>query len=298
MPNLALLILRRNDTHGISRLQEYDGTNTFRTHAHPRNRPATSQAFRFLATQTPSHMNETAEWACPAERPVVSTDVIHVWRASLEIEPATLQRLKSTLAKNELERAQRFIFDQDRNRFIAARGILREVLARYLQCAPQTIEFVYGARGKPAISGGGSRDPLRFNLSHSHDLALIGLAREREIGIDLEMIRPDFASEEIAKRYFSAKEIEELSRLPADLRTEGFFLCWTRKEAYIKAKGEGLHIPLDSFDVSLTPGLSLKLNSSDCSRWSMFSLAPKSGYVAAVVEEGSGSQLRQFNWDP
>jgi 4'-phosphopantetheinyl transferase len=243
-------------------------------------------------------MNETTEWAYPAERPVLSTDAIHVWRASLEIEPAGLQRLKSTLAKNELERAERFIFDQDRNRFIAARGILRDVLARYLQCAPQTIEFVYAARAKPAISGGGSFHPLRFNLSHSHGLALIGLAREREIGIDVERIRPEFASEEIAKRYFSAKEIDELSRLPADLRTEGFFLCWTRKEAYIKAKGEGLHIPLDSFDVSLTPGLPPELNCPDCLRWSMRSLSPRSGYVAAVVEEGKSSQLRHFNWDP
>jgi len=228
----------------------------------------------------------------------MSADAIHVWRASLEIEPAKLQRLKSTLAKNELDRAERFIFDQDRNRFIAARGILRDVLARYLQCAPQTIEFVYGARGKPAIYSGSSRDPLRFNLSHSHGLAIIGLARDREIGIDVEMIRPEFASEEIAKRYFSAKEIDELSRLPSELRTEGFFLCWTRKEAYIKAKGEGLHIPLDSFNVSLTPGLPPALSSSDHSRWSMRSLSPRSGYVAAVVEEGKSSQLRHFDWAP
>jgi 4'-phosphopantetheinyl transferase len=298
MPNLALPVVQSNDTHGISRLQEYDSTNTLRTHAHTRNRLATSQVFRIFASQTPNHMNDTAEWAYPAERSVLSRDMIHVWRASLEIEPATLQRLKSTLAKNELERAERFIFDQDRNRFIAARGILRNVLARYLQCAPQTIEFVYGARGKPAISSGSTRDPLRFNLSHSHGLALIGLAREHEIGIDLEMIRSDFASEEIAKRYFSAKEIDELRGLPADLRTEGFFLCWTRKEAYIKAKGDGLHIPLDSFDVSLTPGLPPELNCSDRSRWSMISLTPESGYVAAVVEEGNGSQLCHFNWAP
>jgi 4'-phosphopantetheinyl transferase len=257
-----------------------------------------SPAFRILASRRPSHMNATAEWACPAERPVVSSNATHVWRASLEIEPAALQRLKSTLAKNELERAERFIFDQDRNRFIAARGILRDVLARYLQCAPQTIEFVYGARGKPAISNGSSCDPLRFNLSHSHGLALIGLAREREIGIDVERIRPEFAGEEIAKRYFSAKEIVELSHLPADLRTEAFFLCWTRKEAYIKARGEGLHIPLDSFDVSLTPGLPPELNSSDCFRWSMRSFSPRSGYVAATVEEGKGSRLRRFNWAP
>jgi 4'-phosphopantetheinyl transferase len=243
-------------------------------------------------------MNATVEWSPPAEERVLSSDATHVWRASLEIDPAILQRLKSTLAEDELGRAERFIFDQDRNRFIAARGILRDVLARYLQCSPQTIEFVYGARGKPAISSGSSPDPIRFNLSHSHSLALIGLARERELGIDVEMIRPEFASEQIAKRYFSAKEIDELSRLPTELRTEGFFLCWTRKEAYIKAKGEGLYIPLDSFDVSLTPGLPPELNSSDCSRWRLRSLSPESGYEAAIVEEGNSSQLRYFSWAP
>ena len=150
-------------------------------------------------------MNTTAEWLSPVETLALPDDAVHVWRASLEVDPSTLRRLKSTLAQNELERAERFIFDQDSNLFIAARGILRDVLGRYLPCAPQMIAFVYGARGKPAISSGGSRHPLCFNLSHSHGLAVIGIAREREIGIDVEMIRPDFASGEIANRYFSAK---------------------------------------------------------------------------------------------
>ncbi len=243
-------------------------------------------------------MNTTAEWLSPVETPALPDDAVHVWRALLEVDPSTLLHLKSTLAQNELERAERFIFDPDRNHFIAARGILRDVLGRYLRCAPQTIDFVYGARGKPAILSGGSRHPLCFNLSHSHGLAVIGIAREREIGIDVEMIRSKFASDDIANRYFSAKEIHELSRLPAELRTEGFFLCWTRKEAYIKAKGDGLHIPLDSFNVSLTPGLSPELNTSDSSRWSLRSFSPEPGYVAAVVEEGNGSQLRYFSWAP
>jgi 4'-phosphopantetheinyl transferase len=243
-------------------------------------------------------MNTTAEWLSPVETPALPDDAVHVWRALLEVDPSTLRRLKSTLAQNELERAERFIFEPDRNHFIAARGILRDVLGRYLQCAPQMIDFVYGARGKPAISSAGSSHPLCFNLSHSHGLAVIGIARGREIGIDVEMIRSEFASDDIAQRYFSAKEIHELSRLPAELRTEGFFLCWTRKEAYIKAKGDGLHIPLDSFDVSLTPGLSPELNTSDRSRWSLRSFSPEPGYVAAVVEEGNGSQLRYFSWAP
>jgi 4'-phosphopantetheinyl transferase len=227
-------------------------------------------------------------------------NVVHVWRASLAVDPSALRRLKSTLEQNELERADRFIFDPDRNHFIAARGILRDVLGRYLQCAPQTIDFVYGTRGKPAISSAGSRHPLCFNLSHSHGLAVIGISRERELGIDVEMIRLDFASEEIAERYFSAKEIADLNKLPTEQRTDGFFLCWTRKEAYIKAKGNGLHIPLDSFDVSVSPEMPATLSSADDSRWGIHSFVPSAAseprYAAAVVAEGKNWTARYFEW--
>ena len=195
-------------------------------------------------------------------------------RFPVQDEPTILRSLEATLADEEKARAARFIFERDRDRFIAARGILRDLLGRYLRCAPQTIEFVYGPRGKPAVAGAAARPDICFNLSHSHGLAVVAIGREREVGIDVELIRPEFAGEEIAKRYFSAKEIAELSRLPAELRTEGFFLCWTRKEAYIKAKGDGLQIPLDSFDVSLSPGRPATLSSADESRWGIESFVP------------------------
>ena len=243
-------------------------------------------------------MSAPIEWPAGPERPEATSDAIHVWRAELAVDPVTFRRLENMLADDECERAARFIFQQDRDRFIAARGILRDVLSRYLQCEPRNIEFSYGPRGKPAISSGQSRHPLRLNLSHSHGLALIGVSREREIGIDVERIRPEFAGEEIGKRYFSPREIAELSRLPEELRTEGFFLCWTRKEAYIKAKGDGLHIPLDRFDVSLTPGRPAELNSADHSCWRLRSLALDPGFVAAIVGEGNGWLLGQFSWVP
>jgi 4'-phosphopantetheinyl transferase len=245
-------------------------------------------------------MNSTVEWLSPFEAPALPDNAVHVWRALLGVDPSTLRRLKSTLAQNELERAERFIFDLDRNHFIAARGILRDVLGRYLQCAPQTIDFVYGARGKPAISSAGPRHPLCFNLSHSHGLAVIGVARARELGIDVEMIRSDFASKEIAERYFSTKEIADLNKLPKEQWDNGFFLCWTRKEAYIKAKGDGLHIPLDSFDVSLSPEMPATLSSADESRWGINSFTPSSAsgprYAAAVVAEGKNWTARYFAW--
>src|SRR5277367_2823395 len=232
-------------------------------------------------------MNSTIEWSSPAATPGLADREIHVWRASLSTDEPTLRRLEATLADQEKARAARFIFERDRDRYIAARGIVRDLLGQYLRCAPQSIEFVYGPHGKPALAGAALRPAICFNLSHSHGLAVAAIGREREVGIDVELIRPAFAGQEIARRYFSAKEIAELIGLPAELRAEGFFLCWTRKEAYIKAKGDGLYIPLDSFDVSLTPGKPATLSSVDASHWSIeafnSSVLPDPSYAAAVV---------------
>jgi 4'-phosphopantetheinyl transferase len=237
-------------------------------------------------------MSAEIQWVSPVETPELPDDEVHIWRASLEIGSAAKQRFESQLADDEGIRAERFIFDRDRSRFIAARGVLRDVLGRYLRRPPHTIDFVYGPRGKPALANGGLRHPICFNLSHSHGLAVIGITREREIGIDMELIRPEISGEDIAKRYFSAGEVNELNKLPPELRAEGFFHCWTRKEAYVKARGDGLSIPLDSFDVSLTPGLPAVLNSADRSQWNLRSFAPAPDYVGAIIAEGSCWQLR------
>jgi len=245
-------------------------------------------------------MNSTTEWASPLATPELAPGEIHVWRASLSADDATLRSLEATLADQERERARRFIFARDRDRYVAARGVLRDLLGKYLRRAPESIEFAYGPFGKPVIASAASRPEIRFNLSHSHGLVVVAIGREREVGIDVELIRPDFASEAIAKRYFSAKEIDELSKLPPELRTEGFFLCWTRKEAYIKAKGDGLQIPLDSFDVSLSPGRPATLSSVDKPRWGIKSFAPapisERHYAAAVVAEGKDWSARYFEW--
>jgi len=242
----------------------------------------------------------TLKWPSPNATPELASDEIHVWRASLPEGRPDLQLLESTLSQDERTRAARFILERDRNRFIAARGILRDLLGKYLQRTPQAIEFVYGPRGKPALAGDRSRPRISFNLSHSHGLAMIAIGREREVGIDVELIRPEVATEDIAKRYFSVNEVDELSKLPADVRTEAFFLCWTRKEAYIKAKGDGLHISLDSFDVSLSPGGAVTLSGVDDSRWRIESFVPiltaDPKYVAAVAAEGKDWSMRHFCW--
>lgn len=127
---------------------------------------------------------------------------------------------------------------------------------------------------------------------------MYAIARGREVGIDVELIQPEFAGDEIAQRFFSANEIAELRSLPQDLRPEGFFLCWTRKEAYVKARGEGLYIPLDSFDVTLSPGQPEKLRSEDSHRWTLRSYQPTPGYVAAIVVQSKDCELRHRTWKP
>jgi len=221
---------------------------------------------------------------------------IHIWRAYLDSQGTSLGRLAETLASDENERARRFFFERDRNRFVTSRGTLRELLGKYLSCLPKEIEFEYSSQGKPSLRKQGPGRPIRFNVSHSHGLGLFAFARGHNLGVDVELVRSDFGGEEIAARYFAPQEIEELRILPPSLRAEGFFLCWTRKEAYIKARGEGLQIPLDSFCVSLTPGEIAQLYSADAMRWSVRSLRPDRGYVGALVGEGHGWSLRYLDW--
>jgi 4'-phosphopantetheinyl transferase len=237
-------------------------------------------------------------WDLGPDRPALEADEVHVWRASLDCDERVLHRFEATLAPDEKNRAQRFVFQRDRNSYVAARGILRELLGRYLTRAPSEIEFDYGAQGKPALRTGPSQRPMQFNVSHSHGLALFAFAVGRQVGVDVELVRPDFAGEKIAERFFSSQEVMELRSLPAAVQDEGFFLCWTRKEAYIKARGEGLQIPLKSFHVSLTPGKPARLQADDSSRWSLRSLRPDARYVGAAVGEGQGWKVRGWEWKP
>ena len=204
--------------------------------------------------------------------------------------------MRSSLSADEKSRADRFVFAGDRDRFVAARGILRELLGSYAGTAPAELKFDYGSQSKPELSP--AHPPIRFNLSHSHGLAVYAFARERHLGIDLELIQPEFAGDEIAERYFSAPELAELRALPPETRAEGFFLCWTRKEAYVKARGEGLQISLASFDVSLTPGKEERLRSDDALRWQLHSFQPAPQYVGALVAENRVSHLNQWEWTP
>jgi len=216
---------------------------------------------------------------------------VQIWQIALNQPPdPENSKLISTLSPDEQMRAGRFHRSRDRENFIYTRGMLRAILARYLSISAANINFVYSAYGKPAIVENQNHRGLRFNLSHANEIALIGITRKCEIGIDIEFIREDFATMEIAEDFFSEKELVVLRLLPRQLRTRAFFNCWTRKEAYIKAIGEGLSYPLDKFAVSLTPGNPPELlyvddNPLEIMRWRFYEPDTPPDYVAALVVE-------------
>ena len=233
----------------------------------------------------------------PVELGLNENDV-HVWRAFLDCDRAALGNSEASLASDERARASRFVFARDRDRFIRGRGVLRAILSHYTNRPADTLEFRYEPEGKPRLDLLDSDRPIRFNLAHSRHLAVYAVSRNREIGIDVEAVRSDFIGEELAERYFSPSEMVELRSLRPDQRQEGFFLCWTRKEAYVKALGAGLAIPLDSFDVSLTPERPATLVSTDSARWKLHSFQPAAGYAGAVVAEGQDWRISLWDFDP
>ncbi len=242
-----------------------------------------------------------AAWFSPPVRLSLAGNAVHVWRASLDQSPSQADGFLNTLDDDERSKADRLYFKRDRERFIVARGVLRALLGHYLNRAPESLAFSYGSHGKPALDSESGADAIRFNLSHSHGTALYAVTRGREIGVDLEFIRSDLEAQQIAERFFSHREIVTLRTLPLSLRKYAFFLCWTRKEAYIKARGEGLSMPLDQFDVSMIPGepaalLSTQPDTDEALRWSLRNLTPDSGYAAALATKGRDWTLSCWQW--
>jgi 4'-phosphopantetheinyl transferase len=236
---------------------------------------------------------------------------VDIWRARLNLPTDTLKTLEATLSVDEIQRADRFHFQRDKDRFIAAHGCLRDILARYHHWEPEQLTFSANDYGKPALSTDLSERRLDFNLSHSEDLVLVAVTWERKVGVDLERIRQGISSQVIARRYFSRSEFIELLGLPFEQREVGFFNCWTRKEAYIKAQGLGLSLSLESFDVSLGPNEPAILRATrpdpqEASRWILLSLEIRPGYAAALAVEGAavsseavskGQELEFRFWD-
>lgn len=243
-------------------------------------------------------ISENDLWMPPPERLTLAAEEVHLWRASLAQAPYTVQTLLETLSPDERERAGKFHFHRDYESFVIARGVLRNIISRYVNVPPDELRFSYDRYGKPRLSS--CETPLCFNLSHAKAIALYAVSRVDATGVDVEYVREDFATAEIAERFFSADELSGLRALPPELRTAGFFTCWTRKEAYIKALGEGLSHPLDRFTVSLVPGQPARLLSTDVpgetSRWTLMELQAGTGYIASLAIEGKVGAVRYWQW--
>jgi 4'-phosphopantetheinyl transferase len=231
---------------------------------------------------------------------------IHVWKVDLNPPDHRVEQLGRLLAPDEWERANRFRFDRHRRQYVVGRGALRTLLGAYAGLPPQGVRFSYGPRGKPFLDAGqaaaaGNGD-LQFNLSNSDEMALVGFVRGLEIGVDLEFMKPMSDLEQISERFFSVPEREVLRNLPSEQKPEGFFNCWTRKEAYLKAVGEGLAVPLDSFDVTLAPGeparmLAVEGDAERATRWFYHHLRPAQDYIGAIaLEDPEGREWRVSTW--
>lgn len=227
----------------------------------------------------------------------LAADEVHVWRIQLSSVASNETRWRQILSEDECARASRFRFPKDREYFTATRALLRTLLARYCAHDSKAIEFKYSDKGKPSLQAPAC--DIDFNVSHSGDVAMLAFARERTLGVDVEVVREDCEFEAISRRFFSVQEQQQLTALPEPERAQGFFRCWTRKEAYIKAVGTGLSLPLHQFDVSLQPRdqnalRATRPDAGEVARWSLREIPAGDNYIAALCVSGNRWALKTF----
>ena len=224
---------------------------------------------------------------------------VQVWRADLESLRADESRWLSLLSADEKARAARFHFPVDRQRFAAARALLRTILAAYLNSDPRQLTFLYSPKEKPSLAPPHAASGVTFNVSHSGGVAMYAFSRKRDLGIDVEQVRRNSDIEAIARRFFSTHEQTQFFALPAEERVAAFFRCWTRKEAYLKATGDGLSLPLSQFDVlieaeSRNALAATRPDPAEAGRWHLSEVPAVSGYVAALCVQGHDWKLKDW----
>lgn len=225
----------------------------------------------------------------------------HVWFVRLQEMSRHFDSLLEILAPDEAARAARFRFERDRNQYILTRGLLRHIVGCYAGFAPQLLQFRYNSYSKPTLAAEWRGNWLAFSLSHSYGVVVYAFTRARHVGVDLEYMHRNVEFDQVAERFFSPCEVSLFRQLPSDKKQQAFFSCWTRKEAYIKARGEGLSLGLQSFDVAFVPGqpaslLSVAGDPSEAERWSLADLPAPTGYSAALVVEGVAGRIHQWQW--
>jgi 4'-phosphopantetheinyl transferase len=240
-------------------------------------------------------------WAPEVELSPLADGFADVWAAPLEHPSERLAAFAKTLSPDETVRAERFSTAPLRDAFVAGRGLVRDILSRYCDVPAKAIAFEYGERGKPSLSG--ANGALKFNASHSCGVLLFAISRDAEVGVDVERVvpRPDLTK--LARRFFAPDEANVLDALSPDDRLDAFYACWTRKEAYLKARGGGLHLPLDKFVVSFSPGADVELISSeiepdDPALFSLTELSPAQDFVGALAVARKKATARRIRWTP
>jgi 4'-phosphopantetheinyl transferase len=227
---------------------------------------------------------------------------VHIWAASLAVPSATLDSLKPFLSKQELDRAARFHFEHHRSRFIAGRGLLRRVLGRYLETDPAALEFVYGPNGKPAVAGSAHASKIEFNLAHSEDLALLAVTQQSPVGVDVEALRHLTDAADLVARFFCPRENQIFSHLAVAEQPAAFFNLWTRKEALLKATGEGIGRLLNQVEVSFLPDEQAKFRHlptevASPADWTLRALSPAPGYTGALATTVKSINLQCWKWE-
>ncbi len=246
-------------------------------------------------------MTAGTEWCTPTPDIALPDGEVHVWRVPLDAMTLSDDRASRVLSESERERASRFQFEVHRHRFIASHAALRHILATYLGALPESVVFGEGAYGKPFVDASPNAPKLSFSLSHSGRLALVAVSRERELGVDLERVRPMPELANVAARYFSTSERQAIERAAPEDRLHAFLAIWVLKEAYLKACGDGLRRRLDGFDVTTGDRerprlLAVRDRPGDQARWLLRRLDPGADFVAALAVEGPGWRCRQWRW--
>jgi 4'-phosphopantetheinyl transferase len=244
--------------------------------------------------------SETEFWQPSPPKLDLPDERVDIWRIAFEICIAQPEVL-GFLSRDEIERASRFHFERHRARYANCRAALRQILGRYLRRPPGEIRFCYEVNGKPELVDEQNEQRLRFNISHSSDLAMLAVSCSRAVGVDVERIRDQLDCLELARRFFSQREYRNLIALPPRQQQRAFFTCWTRKEALVKACGAGLSYPLADFSVSVVPdgpATIEEIRPTDRARWHLRKLEPGEDYVGAVVFENPPCDIALWQWNP
>jgi 4'-phosphopantetheinyl transferase len=242
-------------------------------------------------------MTSSTAWFPAPQKLTLAPKELHLWRARCDEDLEPLQHYQELLSADERERAGRFVVDGARRDFIVSRGMLRELLAAYLNTRLADIVLRYGINGKPHVWTGDAESTVRFNVSHSKGFAVFAFSLQAEVGVDVERIREEFPGREIAERFFSEQEVAALGKVPPERSSVAFFTCWTRKEAYVKARGGGLQIPLRSFSVGLEEDEE-QLVDEQGKKWSIHAFQAGAGFAAAVAVEGRDWRLKRWERTP